>query len=127
MQCPSWWRLLCIQAAFSSRPRCQRSYAAQDDTRVAPMHVLVVEDDERIRDILTEMLIMRAYSRNASDALSGLAVLRKSDEFDLVMSDFQMPGMTGADLLATMRSTGNSTPLFYSADTSTARRIRRKT
>ena len=61
-------------------------------------HILVVDDDESIREILSEALEVMGYhvitSQNGIDALSKL----KNAFFDLIITDLQMPVMDGLSL-----------------------------
>jgi len=65
--------------------------------------VLVVEDDEAVRRGITEGLRLLNYSvREASDGESGLRELRRRMP-DLLMADYLMPGMNGAEFIAAAR------------------------
>jgi two-component system OmpR family response regulator len=57
-----------------------------------PPRVLVLEDDEQVRDIVTEMLSEAGIQVDA--AADGLTALEKIDrtEFDLIIADIQLPG-----------------------------------
>ena len=70
------------------------SAALPDD---AP-HLLVVDDDRRIRDLLSRFLFAEGYrvttAETAADARAKLEGLR----FDLLILDVMMPGETGFDL-----------------------------
>lgn len=65
--------------------------------------VLVVDDEEQIRDLLREHLSLEGYvcrtCASGDDALTALA----EDGFDVVLSDFRMPGMSGLALLGQVR------------------------
>jgi len=75
------------------------------------VRVLVVDDNEAARQILTEQLTslgMRADA--ASDAMSGLSALHSADladPYELVLMDWQMPGVDGIE--ATRLITHDST------------------
>ena len=70
------------------------------------LRVLVVDDQEIIRNIISEML--RAEGHTASPVADGLAVLEalKSGSWDLVISDQSMPGMTGVQIAAEAMAAG---------------------
>jgi DNA-binding response OmpR family regulator len=60
--------------------------------------VLVVDDDQPIVDLITEILRDEGYSvRSAFDALSALAAI-EAEPPDVVMLDLLMPGASGSDL-----------------------------
>lgn len=61
-------------------------------------NLLVVDDEQTMRDFLSASLAARFNVRAAADAGSALAELKKQ-RFDLVLSDVQMPGRGGLELL----------------------------
>lgn len=61
--------------------------------------ILVVDDDEDTRDLVTFALQGQQFAVTAAaDGASGLAALRR-EGFDLVITDYDMPGLTGAEML----------------------------
>ena len=61
--------------------------------------ILVVDDEEPIRDMLSDALVLFGYEVvTAVDGVDALEKLEK-DKFDLVLSDINMPNMTGFELL----------------------------
>src|SRR6266540_2575815 len=83
------------------------STALADD---AP-HLLVVDDDRRIRDLLSRFLFAEGYrvttAESAADARAKLEGLR----FDLLILDVMMPGETGFELARDLRSS-SSVPII---------------
>jgi CheY-like chemotaxis protein len=80
-----------------------------------PVHVLVVDDDEMSRELLSVVLEAQGYAvESANSGDSALAHLRSSNAHpDLILSDMQMPGTTGSALATELRSVaGNSTVLL---------------
>ena len=62
--------------------------------------ILVVDDEEAIREIVTSMLTSARFSTcQASSGTEALALLQSGEEFDLVLSDLMMAGMDGLALL----------------------------
>ncbi len=62
--------------------------------------ILVVDDEETIREIVSSMLAGAHFqARQASSGNEALSILEASDEFDLVLSDLMMPEMDGIALL----------------------------
>ncbi len=62
-------------------------------------HVLVVEDQDDVRLMLVTVLQMEGYTvEEAANALDGLDCL-KTHRFDLVLTDYAMPGGTGTWML----------------------------
>ncbi|SDB48117.1 response regulator [Bauldia litoralis] len=68
-------------------------------------HLLVIDDDSRIRDLLSRYLGERGFrvtaASDASDARRRLAGL----EFDLLIVDVMMPGENGLELTRSLRET----------------------
>jgi DNA-binding response OmpR family regulator len=61
----------------------------------APARVLVVEDDEATRDVLTLALSEEGHAvRQAADAAAGLAILRAWRP-DVILLDVELPGPDG--------------------------------
>jgi signal transduction histidine kinase len=81
-------------------------------SRSRSLRVLVLDDQEIIREIITEML--QAMGHQAFPVETGDEVLRELalSAWDLVISDQSMPGMTGAQLAAEMRAQKISVPLI---------------
>jgi DNA-binding response OmpR family regulator len=63
------------------------------------MRILVVHDDEDTRDLMTFALESHQYE--VTRAASGPAALEalRAGTFDLVITDYDMPGLTGAEML----------------------------
>lgn len=62
-------------------------------------HILIVDDEDSIREVLTDFLTMEGYSvvatASGEDAVERLRV----EVFDAVLLDMKMPGMDGIELL----------------------------
>lgn len=75
-------------------------------------HLLIVDDDERIRGLLQKFLIRQGFwvtaARDAEHARRVLAGL----EFDLIVMDVMMPGEDGISLTRSLRSEKVSTPIL---------------
>ena len=72
----------------------------------------MVEDDVAVRQGIAEGLRLLNYSvREASDGESGLRELRRRMP-DLLMSDYLMPGMNGAQFIAAARQINPKIPVL---------------
>jgi PAS domain S-box-containing protein len=64
-------------------------------------HILLVEDQDEVREMTEKMLERSGYS--VESCVSGLAALtilkERSDDFDLVLTDHNMPKMTGLEMI----------------------------
>src|SRR5574341_2501546 len=64
-----------------------------------PTHILIVDDDQAIRDVLTEGLSDSGYRcATACDGVEGLKKVQMNG-YQLVVSDIDMPRMDGVSLL----------------------------
>lgn len=74
--------------------------------------VLVVDDDADIRDLVA--LKLQATGLHVETASDGLAGFEKASQgnFDAIVLDVMMPGMSGIDVLQALRSSGNTTPVI---------------
>jgi DNA-binding NtrC family response regulator len=62
--------------------------------------ILVVDDEESIRDIIMSMLVVANYEcREAAGGLEALALFESGKEFDLMLSDLTMDDLDGIGLL----------------------------
>ncbi len=62
--------------------------------------ILVIEDDASTREILREWLELNGYEViTAEDGYEGIMLLKKYAFFDLVITDFRMPKMTGIQVI----------------------------
>ncbi len=86
-------------------------------------HVLVVDDDERLRRLLSRYLrengFLVATARDAADARAKLASL----SFDLLVLDVMMPGESGIDLARALRRADDQPILMLTAMDSPEARI----
>ena len=64
------------------------------------MHIMVVEDNELLRNILTDMLSSSFDEISVSEASEGGTVLKKIEQTppDVIVMDIQLPGMNGIEL-----------------------------
>ena len=68
-----------------------------------PAHILVVDDDKRLRELLRKYLAERGFrvsvATGAADARRQIASL----DFDLLVLDIMMPGENGLELTQSLR------------------------
>jgi DNA-binding NtrC family response regulator len=74
--------------------------------------VLVIDDEEAIREGLEMLLLSEGYSVDL--AVNGGDGLRKLEDhaYDLVLLDLMMPDMSGMDVLSEVRKRDRDTPIF---------------
>ncbi len=69
-------------------------------------HILVVDDDADVRDVLTRFLERRGYLvESAADGEEALTAVRTNDP-DLMLLDICLPKMSGLDVLDAIREDG---------------------
>jgi two-component system chemotaxis response regulator CheY len=71
------------------------------------MKILIVDDFSTMRRIVKNLLRDLGFNntQEADDGLTALPLLKKGG-FDFVVTDWNMPGMQGIDLLKTIRADG---------------------
>ena len=86
---------------MTSTPHRRRCDAKSAD--VSPIRVLIVDDDPDYRAYLSALVRRLGLQTNtAADGEQALAMIRGA-EFDLLLSDFEMPRMNGLELIAAVR------------------------
>jgi two-component system, OmpR family, response regulator len=76
------------------------------------MHILLIEDDSRIREIVERGLTTHGFEvTTAADGLIGVELAR-TVEVDLVLLDLILPGMVGLEVLREIRIVKPRLPVF---------------
>jgi uncharacterized protein (TIGR02266 family) len=113
-----------LDVASDSRQRierfiAERAMSAAEDSgpirRARPLDLLVVDDDERYRELAAETFRARGENvRVAADGVQGLGACLKQPP-ELILTDVQMPGMDGWQLLRIVRArpTLATTPIIF--------------
>jgi two-component system OmpR family response regulator len=80
---------------------------------MAEAAVLVVDDEEYIRDLVTSSLRLAGFTARAvPDASQALAAVA-ADAPDLVILDVRLPGMDGFEVCRSLRADGNDVPVIF--------------
>ncbi|MBO9649506.1 MAG: response regulator [Variovorax sp.] len=80
--------------------------------RPLPAEILIVEDDPAVRRSMVESLQVLGFRvRQATDGVAGLLELRKGRP-DLLLVDYLMPRMNGAELIAQARAIYHDLPVL---------------
>jgi len=86
--------------------------ATQADPAPEPPHLLVVDDDARLRALLQRFLAEQGFRvTSAADAAAARRALA-GFEFDLVVLDVMMPGESGIELVESLRREGQEVPIL---------------
>jgi len=75
-------------------------------------HILIVDDDDRIRDLLFRFLMQNDMIAVAVDGAQTARETMAALSFDLIVLDIMMPEETGIDLTRSLRATGNDIPIL---------------
>lgn len=87
---------------------------AADKNVYAVRKILVVEDDAEVRRVIVDSLESAGHVVRASaSGAEGLIQMKKASP-DLLIVDYAMPGMTGAQVIASVREFDTSIPILLS-------------
>ena len=75
-------------------------------------HILVIDDDTRIRALLQRYLVNEGYRVSVAEDASEARRQLKSLSFDLLIVDVMMPGETGTDFTRAMREAQMNVPVL---------------
>ncbi|BCM90616.1 response regulator MprA [Abditibacteriota bacterium] len=76
------------------------------------MRVLIVEDTPAVARLLRQSVSEAGYAPEVEgDGLSALSRMQ-NDQFDLVLLDWMLPGMSGLEVCRTLRQGGQNTPVL---------------
>lgn len=88
------------------------------------MRILLAEDEKDLKKVITKTLEKNGYSVDScADGREALYYLENT-EYDAAVLDIMMPGMSGIEVLKTIRSQGSTLPvLFLTARDSVSQRV----
>jgi len=86
-------------------------------------HLLVVDDDRRIRDLLSRFLTTEGYRISTADSAAMARAKLASLSFDLLILDVMMPGETGFDFARDIRKSSTVPILMLTARDAAESRI----
>lgn len=69
-----------------------------------PENILIVDDEETIREIISLKLAENGYLCATAGSAEDALALMKGKDFNLIISDIRMPGMSGMELLKIVKS-----------------------
>jgi len=86
-------------------------------------HILIVDDDDRIRELIKEYLENNDFyittAKHAEDAKNKIKLIK----FDLIILDIMMPGQNGLDLTKEIKSTSDQPIILLTAMGETSDRV----
>ena len=86
-------------------------------------HLLIVDDDRRIRDLLSRFLASEGYRVTTAESAADARAKLEGLHFDLLILDVMMPGESGFELAKSLRQTSEVPILILTARDETAMRI----
>ena len=86
-------------------------------------HLLIVDDDRRIRDLLSRFLSGEGYRVTTADTAAEARARLNGLSFDLLILDVMMPGESGFDLAKAIRDSSNVPILMLTARDAAESRI----
>jgi two-component system response regulator AtoC len=61
--------------------------------------ILVVEDDNQLRNLLVEILTAEGYQITSVDSVEGALKFQEKESFDVILTDVNLPGKSGLEML----------------------------
>ena len=86
-------------------------------------HILIVDDDERIRNLLQKFLLRNGFFASIARDAAHARRLLSSIEFDMIVLDVMMPGEDGLSLTIDLRKTLTTPILLLTAKSESNERI----
>ncbi|MEO7277978.1 MAG: response regulator, partial [Sphingomicrobium sp.] len=97
--------------AVASEPPPEEPVAPAEER--GSQSILIIDDDPDVRDFIATALADQGYQvREAADGKQGLAELERQ-RADLVIIDFVMPGMSGADVADAILTNAPDQPILF--------------
>ena len=88
------------------------------------MSILIVEDELRVRAFIARGLTEEGFRIRESENGEQAQELLRQEQFELILLDWMLPGLSGIDLLRSLRAQNNITPvLMLTAKDAVADRI----
>lgn len=75
-------------------------------------HILVVDDDKRIRELLGRYLVQHNFLVTEAEKAATARELIKMIQFDIIVLDIMMPGEDGLNLTKSLQQDGLKTPIL---------------
>lgn len=86
--------------------------------------ILIVEDDEYINNLLNKILSKEGYRVTAAYSGTEADIRLKMDEYDLILLDLMLPGITGEEIIEKIRLTKYMPIIVISAKSDSEEKIK---
>jgi two-component system, LuxR family, response regulator FixJ len=77
-----------------------------------PPVIAVVDDEEAIREALSDLLLVIGYPCQTFDRAEAFLAVNAPGLFDCLITDIRMPGMSGLELLQRLKAAGSTMPVI---------------
>ena len=77
-----------------------------------PPVIALVDDDEDIRDALSDLLLAMGYTCHVFDRAEAFLAANATGRFDCLITDIRMPGISGLELLDRVKAAGSTMPVI---------------
>ena len=91
-------------AAVGSSPKPVGTLPLGSILTLRPLRILVVEDHQNTREVLTRLLTKRGHTVKTADCVQAAFDVAAEHEFDLIISDLGLPDGSGLDLMPELKS-----------------------
>jgi len=86
----------------------------RSDDHTGSAHILLVDDDNGVREITAELLRDMGYEvLEAGSGGAAMETLQREPNIDLMLIDFALPGMTGADVARSVHASKPALPTLF--------------
>lgn len=82
-------------------------------TKLQGMRILLVDDDEWIRDALTILFEGEACELVAVETAEQALQILSQKQCDIIITDYRLPGMNGLEFLAAIRESHSAVPKIF--------------
>ena len=86
-------------------------------------HILVVDDDDRIRDLIKQYLVDKQFTVSSAENAEKAKIKLKYFKFDIIVLDVMMPGQNGFELTKEIRNKINTPIILLTAKHEVENRI----
>ena len=90
--------------------KMQPPSATTDD--ISQSRILVVDDEEFVREFLSDALLAEGYEVEVAEECNQALEILETKTFDLILSDINLPGMSGNDLLRVIKKDYQTTEIM---------------
>jgi len=91
-------------AAVGATPQPAGTLPLSSILVIRPLRILLVEDHQNTREVMTRLLTRRGHSVKTADGVQAAFELAAVNAFDLIISDLGLPDGSGLDLMPELKS-----------------------